>query len=110
MKYRIGTIPPLEIAPGFQARIVHSEQMSLAFVEVAAGSVLREHHHVHEQVTTVLEGQFELTVGGELFELSAGETVVIGSNVPHSGRAVSDCRIVDVFSPVREDFKGRQTY
>lgn len=110
MKHKIATIPPLEIAPGFHARTVHSEQMTLAFVDVVAGAILPEHHHVHEQVTTVLEGRFELTVGGQLHEISAGETVIIPSDVPHSGRAVTDCRIVDVFSPVREDFKSRQTY
>jgi quercetin dioxygenase-like cupin family protein len=37
--------------------------------------------------------------------LTPGKVVVIGSNVPHSGKAITDCRILDVFQPVREDYR-----
>ncbi len=111
MKYQLSDIPPFEISRGFTARFIHTETMTLAFVDVEAGADLAQHAHVNEQVTNVLEGEFELTVAGEVLRLHPGESVVIPSNVPHSGRAITVCRILDVFSPVREDFrKGEVAY
>jgi len=105
MKHTLSTIPPFEISRGFNARFIHTDSMTLAFVAVDEGAELPEHAHIHEQVTTLLEGRFDLTVGGELNQLVPGDVCVIPSNVPHSGKAHSRCRIMDVFNPVREDFK-----
>ncbi|HFA48501.1 MAG TPA: cupin domain-containing protein [Bacteroidetes bacterium] len=106
MKYTLKNVRTFEICPGFTARFVHSENMTLSFVEVAGGADLPEHAHPHEQVLNMLEGQFELTLDGGKLNLSAGDVVVIPSNMPHAGRALTDCRILDVFQPAREDFKN----
>lgn len=92
---------------GFYAKFVHGEQMTMTFVRIEAGKWLPEHSHHNEQITTVLEGALELTIGGEIVVVRSGEAVVIPSNVVHSGKALTDCRVVDVFTPVREDFKQR---
>lgn len=105
MPYTIADIPPFEITRGFIARMIHTENMTLAFVDVEAGAMLPEHSHPHEQVTNLLEGQFEFVLDGQTLLLEAGSSVVIPSNVKHSGRALSPCRILDVFQPVREDFR-----
>jgi quercetin dioxygenase-like cupin family protein len=47
----------------------------------------------------------ELTVGDETYRMIPGQIVTIPSDVPHSGRAITDCEIMDVFCPVREDYK-----
>ena len=93
-----------EIAPGYWAKFVHTPTMTFAYWEIKAGSQLPEHAHVHEQVATMLAGKFELVVAGEARILAPGEIATIPSNVPHSGKAISDCRILDVFQPVREDY------
>jgi quercetin dioxygenase-like cupin family protein len=98
-------IPPRDLAPGFHARLVHSERMTIARVDVDAGAELPEHAHPHEQVTTLLSGDFELTVGGEVHRLRAGSIVVIPGGVRHSARALTTCRVLDVFQPVREDYR-----
>ena len=98
-------ITPKEIAKGFQARFVHTEGFTLSYVDVVAGAKLPEHAHVHEQTSQVIEGEFEMVIGGETILLKPGSVVVIPSNVPHSGRALTDCKIQDVFCPVREDYK-----
>ena len=46
-----------------------------------------------------------MTVNGETRRMTAGTVAVIGSNIVHLGRAVTDCRFVDVFHPVREDYR-----
>ncbi len=98
-------IQPQEIAPGFHARFVHTNSMTIAHVQIDAGATLPEHSHVHEQVVNLIDGTFELTVEGESILLEPGKMVTLGSNVPHSGRAITDCRIIDVFHPVREDYR-----
>jgi quercetin dioxygenase-like cupin family protein len=56
-------------------------------------------------VTHILEGQLEMTIGGEKMLLTAGTVHVIPGNVPHSAYAVSNCRVLDAFSPVRDDYR-----
>jgi len=104
MKISIPDLHPFEITRGFTARMIHTDNMTIAYVDVEAGAELPEHAHVHEQVTNLLEGEFEFVLGGESIHLKPGQVVVIPSNVPHSGRALTACRILDVFQPVREDF------
>jgi quercetin dioxygenase-like cupin family protein len=95
-----------EIAPGFLARFVHTAGVTIAYVNIRSGSVLPEHSHVQDQVTHVLEGKLELTVGGETQVVSTGQIVMIPSNVKHSAIARSECKVIDVFNPVREDYKS----
>lgn len=93
-----------EILPGYTVRFVHTNSMTLAYWDVKAGSPLPEHSHPHEQVASVVEGTYELTVAGETKKLQTGEIAVIPSNVLHSGIAITDCKLMDIFSPVREDY------
>lgn len=111
MKHSFAQIPAFEITKGFKAKFVHTDSMTLAMVEVEEGALLPLHHHVHEQITTILEGKFEMQMSGETHLLEPGSTFTIPSNEPHSGRALTGCRILDVFSPVREDFRrGKVAY
>ena len=94
-----------EPAAGFKARFIHTDNLTLAYWDVRAGAVLPAHAHPHEQVVNMVDGTFILTVAGEKRVLEAGAIVVIPSNVNHSGQAVSACRIMDVFYPVRKDYQ-----
>ena len=100
-----GDITPREIAPGFSARFVHTNGMTVARVEVRADARLPQHAHPHEQLTTVLSGGRELPGGGEVKIMRAGLIAVIPGGVPHSARAVTACQVLDVFHPVRDDYR-----
>lgn len=99
-------LPFIEVWPGIMGHLIHTEQSTIADFRIAAGTVLPEHQHPHEQTSTILEGRFKFTVGGETRELGPGEVAVIPGNVPHSGEALTDCRIMDVFAPVRQDYRA----
>ena len=94
-----------EPAPGFKARFIHTDNMTLAYWDIQAGAVLPAHAHEHEQVVNMVTGTFTLTVAGETRILEEGDIVVIPSNIEHTGQAVSACRIMDVFFPVRKDYQ-----
>jgi quercetin dioxygenase-like cupin family protein len=101
----IEAIAQNEIKEGFKARFVHTENLTLGYWDVEEGSVLPMHAHFHEQVTQVLEGKFELTVGEETKIYEQGQLVVIPPHVVHGGKALTKCKIFDIFCPVREDYK-----
>jgi len=93
-----------ELIPGFHGKFIHSEHMTMAYWDIKKDSLLPEHSHPHEQVANVLEGEFELVVNGEARRLGPGTVAVIPSGVPHSGKAITNCRILDIFTPKREEY------
>jgi len=105
MYKEIAQIELREIVKGYKARFIHTENMTMAFWEVEAGAVMPMHHHIHEQTSQVLEGKFELTIDGETKEYQPGLVAIIPPNIPHGGVAITDCKLLDIFSPVREDYK-----
>ena len=94
-----------EIVSGFHARFAHTDHMTLAYWNIDAGASLPDHAHVHEQIVNIIEGDFAFTLDGDTRTLSAGSIVVIPSNVKHSGKAITNCKIIDAFYPVREDYR-----
>lgn len=95
-----------EIAPGFFSRLIHTDTNTINFIDVTAGSSVPLHTHIHQQCAFVLAGEFELTVNGVAQVMEAGMFAVIPSNVQHGGRAITDCKLIDIFSPVREDYRN----
>ena len=101
----IKNITPKEIVPGITGYYSHGSSMTFGYIEIKKGTKMSEHHHVHEQITYIIEGQLDMVIGGEPCSLTAGMYHVIPSNTPHGAFAVTDCKLVDAFSPVREDYK-----
>lgn len=84
-------IENIELLPGFNVRFVHSETMTFAHWKIQSGSVLPEHQHHHEQVATIFDGRFELTIDGVTRIMDVGMVAIIPSNALHSGKALTDC-------------------
>ena len=101
-----GDIETKEIAPGFFSKLIHTETNTINFLEVKAGSSIPRHRHVHEQCSFGIEGRFELTVDDVPQVLENGMFAIIPSNVWHSGIALTDCKLIDIFTPVREDYRA----
>jgi quercetin dioxygenase-like cupin family protein len=101
----IDTIAVRELRPGFFGKFIHGDKGTVTIWDIKKGSVLETHHHVHEQITYVLDGELQMIIGGTSYLFTAGMTHVIPSNVPHSAIANTDVKVIDFFSPVREDYK-----
>ncbi len=105
--YSLDEVRERELYPGYFGKVIHSENMTLVYWRANAGAPLPAHDHPHEQVITVLEGQFELSIsGGETRVLGPGDIAVIAGTREHAGRAVTDCRFLDVCYPIRQGYLG----
>ena len=94
----------IQIWEGIVGTIAHSEQGTYCRFTIENGSVLPVHSHVHEQWCHVLEGELEFDIDGEKRLLTAGMSAFIPSWAPHSAVAHTECKVIDCFTPVREDF------
>lgn len=105
MKLKLSTIPSQQIMPGYHGKLVHSSTMSIAFWEVEKDAQVPEHAHMNEQIMHVLEGDFEFTLDGETLVYHPGDIVIIAPYKKHSGKALTKCKLMDVFSPTREEYR-----
>jgi quercetin dioxygenase-like cupin family protein len=102
----LASLPPKEIFGGtIRGRYEHLERMTVGEVELAANTVVPRHQHSHEQVTYVLAGRFEFYVGAETQVLEPGMAALIPGGVPHGGRTLTSCRVLDIFAPVRDEYR-----
>ncbi len=76
-------------------------QVEFAFEAGAVGAL---HSHPHEQASYVVEGTFEVTIDGRTETIGRGGSYIVPSGLVHGVRALEPGRLVDVFTPPREDF------
>ncbi|BBO88692.1 cupin domain-containing protein [Desulfosarcina ovata] len=86
------------------ATLVHGEKTLMGRFKLARGSVLPEHRHSHEQTGLLISGRIVLTIDGTDHAAGPGDSWCVGSDVPHSARALENSEALEVFSPVREDY------
>jgi quercetin dioxygenase-like cupin family protein len=103
----VGAVAPQKIWDGIAARVVDGERITMAVVELDPRSVVPEHRHENEQLGVVLSGSLVFRIGHEARELEAGGLYRIPASMPHAvetgpGGAV----VVDIFSPVRDDWQA----
>lgn len=101
----ISRVPVIEPAPGCRLRTPHAEKLMLSYLEMDDGAEIPLHSHPHEQGGVLLKGTLQLTIGDDTRTVHAGSLFLIPSGVPHRAVAVNGpATILDVFSPVREDY------
>jgi len=96
-------LDPLEMVPGLTFQPVVGDGLMVNFVSFEPHTEAPLHWHDEEQVTYVMDGEFEFEVAGEVRTMRRGDAVVIPPNVPHGARTRdSSCLEIDVFHPPRQ--------
>ena len=91
---------------GVELKALSGERMTMAIYKLSPGTQIPEHSHPHEQIGIVLEGEVEVTIQGETRIVKEGEPYLVPPDVPHYGKCGNrPARIIEVFSPPREDMK-----
>jgi len=97
--------PWIEICPGIKRQTVTSgKTMYQMTAHLEAGSKMPEHQHPQEQIVHILEGRMKLIVNGTPHELTTGDSFYLASNVPHGVETIEDTRVLDTFSPPRDEY------
>ena len=86
-------------------QVLHGDTMTVARLELREGAFVPMHSHSNEQISMIAAGALRFDIGGQEVVVRAGEMLQIPSNVPHSALALEDSVAIDLFSPVREDWR-----
>ncbi|MFM8218440.1 MAG: cupin domain-containing protein [Planctomycetaceae bacterium] len=106
--FQLADLPPLEILPGCRTRIPYGQHLMLSYLEMDPGAEVPLHSHPHEQGGILVSGRLQLTIGDETRVVEAGSLFLIPPGVPHRAVACDGPAVIlDVFSPVREDYAER---
>ncbi|UCF89322.1 MAG: cupin domain-containing protein [bacterium] len=90
--------PEIEVpVPGIRGWKVGGPQGLVVFFEISPGTVLPEHSHCY-QWGYVIEGEIELTIGGERRLYGKGDSYVVPEGVSHSAVIEKGCLAMDYFS------------
>ena len=84
--------------------LVHGDKTLMGQFKIAKGSAIPAHSHPHEQTGIMISGKLCWNVDGEIIETVAGDSWCLPGGLEHSAEALEDSMIIEVFSPVREDY------
>ena len=97
-----------ELAPGVRMKPLFGDGAMLNLIEFDAEATVPAHSHPHEQLGLVLEGSVVLAIAGVEHRLTPGTAYQIPGGVEHAAWTDGEtCRLLDVFQPVREDYRAR---
>ena len=105
-KFQFGDqIPWEDAAPGIQRQLYgFNSSIMLVKVKFEKGAVGTLHQHYHSQVSYVESGVFELNISNEKKILKKGDGYFVLPNIIHGCTCIEEGVLIDVFSPLREDF------
>jgi len=95
----------VQMVPGAKRKtLAHGNKTLLIEVLLDKGCFLPEHSHPHEQTGYMVSGTAIFNIDGQETEVKTGDSWSIPGDAIHSVKVVDDSVIVEVFSPVREDY------
>ncbi len=94
-----------EVGPGVRRKLLaYDKDLMALIVEFKKDSIGYLHKHYHTQISYIVSGSFEVTIGTEKKVQKAGDAYYLQSNIEHGVVALEDSLLVDIFTPAREDF------
>jgi quercetin dioxygenase-like cupin family protein len=93
------------VSEGITRKVLsHTEKLIVVELSCEEGAITPLHSHVHEQQTYIIEGEFRFTIGDEERIVGPGDCLAEEPNILHGGVCLKKGKIVDVFTPERQDF------
>ncbi len=94
-----------DLGDGLKRKVIaYNENLMSVEVHFETGTVAAVHSHVHEQITIVISGEFEFTIGGKKQILKAGDSAYKQPNLTHGATCLKKGMLIDIFTPCRKDF------
>ena len=94
-----------ETAPGVLRRVLaYTDGLMCVENHFEKGAVGAMHHHPHTQLTYVVSGTFSFTIGDETRIVKAGDTLLKEDGVEHGCECLEPGVLLDIFTPMREEF------
>ena len=95
-----------ELLPGVTIKTYWGKEMLVSLVNIEPNTEIPLHSHFHEQAGTIVSGELEMIIDGEKRRLNAGDSYIVPGNTEHYAKTGnSPATVLDVFSPVREEYK-----
>ncbi len=95
----------VQLPGGIQRKQITLGNVMLVWYRLPAGLLTdAEHCHPHEQVSYILSGELEATIGGKTQLCRPGGGYLVAPNLKHHIHVLSDCECIDAFAPPREDY------
>ncbi len=82
----------------------YDDNIMMVKINLEKGAIGAKHQHPHSQVSYVVSGKFEMTIGDQVEIISAGDGYYVEPNVIHGCVCLEAGILIDVFTPIREDF------
>lgn len=97
----LNNLPLKEIMKGGFVSSVQTENLTLSYSSLKAGTEIPLHQHPEEAIDILLSGLLEMQIGDTLDTLTSGMISIVPSNIPHKATAVIDCKVLTIFFPQR---------
>ena len=85
--------------------LAHNDELMLVRHYFEKGWVGARHSHPHHQLVYVVKGALHVEREGEIFAVFEGDSFVVDGGVEHQASALETSEVLDVFTPVREDYR-----
>jgi quercetin dioxygenase-like cupin family protein len=97
-----------ELSPGAFSHLFWGENIMVSFLTMKAGSIFPLHSHPEEQIMIVVDGYCDEVIEDKIYRVEKGDVIHLASNLVHGAfLRETDCKVIDIFSPVREDYKQK---
>ncbi len=94
-----------QVGDGLRRKIMaYDDSLMVVKVDFEKGAIGTLHHHYHSQISHVEKGVFEVEINGDKKILKAGDAFIVPPNAIHGAVCLEAGVLIDVFSPMREDF------
>ncbi len=105
--HRWADLPEEALTAAIRRRFISGDRVTVAQFRLARGGVVPRHAHDNEQISLVIDGRLRFDFDGRSVEVGPGEALQIPGSVPHEVEVLDDAFVIDVFSPVRQDWIDR---